>query len=607
MSRHLAAIMFTDIVGYSALMAEDEQRAMELIRNNRNLHKSLIDRKNGKWLKEMGDGTLASFNTISEAVECACELMESCHQEGITLRIGLHQGEVTEENGDIFGNGVNIASRLESIAPAGGIYVSEPVARNIENKQGFDTDFIREEKLKNVKHPVKVYKVIAGGRAERYPVSARDIRKEKLNEKSIAVLPFDNMSGDPEQSYFSDGITEDVITDLSKVSSLFVIARNSSFVYKGKTVKVKEICKDLGVRYVVEGSVRKSGNRVRITAQLIDGTTEGHVWADRYDGTLNDIFELQDQVTCQIIEALKVNLLTEERYAIKKTPTSSIEAYELYLKGRQYFHYGNKENYIKAQEYFNRAVALDDSYALAYCGLADCSSYFDCFEKDHPVTDALSAAAKAISLNPNLAEGHASLGLALSITGDYTGAEREFNTAVSLDPNLYEARYYWARTCFTQGNLAAAAEHFEKAWELSPKDPQTPSILLQVYRSLGRYQDLERTAKISVDAGMQKLKDEPDNWRTCLSIAFGLNSLGRYSEAKEYVTYVIENNADDTLMNYNVACLYSGMGEIEKALFHLEISLRLGNNYKGWVSNDSDLDPLRDHPKFQELIDKYLS
>jgi adenylate cyclase len=605
-SRQLAAIMFTDMVGYTSVMGEDEQLALRLLRRNRDIHKNIIQEKNGNWLKEMGDGNLACFKTVSEAVACACELIDSCRNNDISLRIGLHLGEIIEENGDIYGDGVNIASRLESLAPAGGIFVSEPIARNLENKQGISAGFIREEQLKNMKLPIRIYqietdtpKIVSQPLDKSYRVPSHD--------KSIAVLPFDNMSDDPEQSYFSDGITEDIITDLSKVSSLFVIARNSSFVYRGQTQKIKEICSDLGVRYIVEGSVRKYGNRVRITAQLIDGNTEGHVWADRYDGTLDDIFQLQDEVTCQIIEALKIQLLSGEQKAISKTPTSSIKAYELYLKGRQYFHYGTKENFKKAQKYFTQAAELDDSYALAYCGLADCSSYFDCFERDYPVADALSASAKAISLNPNLAEAHASFGLALSIIGDYKQSEKEFETAVNLDPNLYEARYYWARTCFTQGKLKEAAAHFEKAWALSPRDPQAPSILLQVYRSLDRQEDLENTAQAIVETGLQKLKDEPENWRTYLAVAFGLNSLQRFSEAKEYVSLVIENNPDDSLMNYNAACLYTGMGEIEKAITHLEVSLRLGNNYKGWVENDSDLDPLRDLPEFKQLMEKHLS
>lgn len=609
-SRQLAAIMFTDVVGYTRLMGEDEHRALQLLRKNRKLHKAIIKKQNGKWLKEMGDGTLASFSTPSDAVFCAKELMNTCREEEIILRIGIHQGEITEEGGDIFGDGVNIASRLESLAPEGDIYISESVARDIENKKGLDTDFIRVQKLKHVKHAVSIYKVNIGEKVmPKQPNQLAELekRKDKSNEMSIAVLPFENMSGDPEQSYFSDGITEDIITDLSKVSSILVIARNSSFTYKGRSVKTREVCADLGVRYVVEGSVRKSGNRVRITAQLIDGLTDGHIWADRYDGTLEDIFKLQDEVTCQIIDALKIHLLPEEKKAIKKVHTPSIQAYEFYLKGREHFHYYTKDNYQKAQDYFNRAIEYDESYAQPYCGLADCGSFLHTlYGGEYLLSDALTASTKAIALAPDMAEGHASFGLVLSNTGDYKGAVKEFKTSVRLDPNLYEAHYYWARTCFTQGKLEEAATHFEDAWERSPKDPQTPSLLLQVYRSLGRQADLDYAAKATVKAGFQKLEEEPDNWRTCLSLAFGLLNLKQFSESIKYLDLALKNNTDDALINYNVACLYSGMGEINKAMHHLEISLKLGNNTIGWIKNDSDLDQLRNLPQFLELIKKYL-
>ena len=205
-----------------------------------------------------------------------------------------------------------------------------------------------------------------------------------------------------------------------------------------------------------------------------------------------------------------------------------------------------------------------------------------------------------------MAEGHASFGLVLSNTGDYKGAVKEFKTSVRLDPNLYEAHYYWARTCFTQGKLEEAATHFEDAWERFPKDPQTPSLLLQVYRSLGRQADLDYAAKATVKAGFQKLEEEPDNWRTCLSLAFGLLNLKQFSESIKYLDLALKNNTDDALINYNVACLYSGMGEINKAMHHLEISLKLENNTIGWIKNDSDLDQLRNLPQFLELIKKYL-
>ena len=445
-------------------------------------------------------------------------------------------------------------------------------------------------------------------------IALGDALEPKLSDDrppSVAVLPFDNMSGDPEQSYFSDGITEDIITDLSKVSSLMVVARNSSFTYKGRAVKAQDICADLGVRHVVEGSVRKSGNKVRITAQLIDGSTGGHVWADRYDGTLDDIFALQDEVTCQIVAALKVRLLPEERDAIELVPTASIEAYEHYLRGRQHFNSFSKEDLRHAMNCFHRAIESDERYARAYCGLADCGSFLNVFHggDSASLVDATVAATKAIELAPDSAEAHASLGLVLSTAGDFPGAETQFSAAIRLDPNLYEAHYYRARSFFAEGKLQEAAESFETAWERSPKEPQTPSLLLQTYRSLGRQADLERAARATVKLGLEKLEAEPDNWRTRLSMAFGYAHLGQFDEARATAEPAARNNPDDSQVNYNIACLYSRMGELDTALDHLEASLRhkVGLHFKQWVDNDSDMDPLRDHPRFKELLKKAQS
>ncbi len=416
------------------------------------------------------------------------------------------------------------------------------------------------------------------------------------------------MSGDSDQGYFSDGITEDIITDLSKVSAIFVVARNSSFTYKGRSVKTHEVCVDLGVRYVVEGSVRKSGNRVRITAQLIDGSSGGHIWADRYDGTLEDIFELQDEVTCQIVDALKVQLLPAEQEAIRNTPTANIEAYDLYLKGRQHFHYKTRKSLHKAQDYFNRAIESDMSYAQAYCGLADCYSYLNTEhgEGHTALVNAMTAATKAIELSPDLGEAHASLGLVLSTTGNYSGAIKEFNAAVHLDPGSFGAHYYWGRNCLAEGKLEEAAEHMETAWKLSPIDPLIPGLICSVYRDLGRQADLEHAARGAVNLGLQILEAEPENWRACSSVAFGYLHLGNYPEAGKYMELSLGSNRDDSIVNYNAACLYCGIGDNERAIQHLQISLNhgIGFQFKDWIKNDSDLDPIRNHPKFREIVGK---
>jgi adenylate cyclase len=331
-TRQLAAIMFTDIVGYTALMGDDEQQAFELLKQNRELQKPLIEKYNGKWIKEIGDAVLASFSTVSDAVFCATDIQHSTQQfPNLILRIGIHQGEVVFEDGDVFGDGVNIASRIQTIATPGGIFISESVHNNISNKQGIETRFIKQETLKNVKAPVKIYEVITDHG------SSKSIMKEQIKkspEKSIAVLPFINMSNDPEQEYFSDGIAEEILNSLAHVKDLKVAGRTSSYQFKGKNVDLREVGDKLGVSTVLEGSVRKQANHLRISAQLINVEDGFQMWSERYDRDLDDIFVIQDEIAMTITEKLKITLLAAERAFIKKTPTVNKAAYDNYLRGR---------------------------------------------------------------------------------------------------------------------------------------------------------------------------------------------------------------------------------------------------------------------------------
>src|SRR5207247_7859335 len=284
---------------------------------------------------------------------------------------------------------------------------------------------------------------------------------------STAVLAFVNMSGDPEQEYFSDGITEDIITDLSKVSGLFVVARNTVFTYKGKTAEVQEVAKHLGVNFVLEGSVRKAGSRVRVTGQLINANDGGHVWADRYDRDLTDIFAIQDEITHAIVEQLKVRLLPQEKKDIGETPTDSVEAYTYYLRGRQFLHRHSKSNYQLARRMFAKAVELDPLYARAYAGIADCDSFLSLiYHLDVGIDSILATSAKALALENGLAEAHASRGLALSLGKRYDEAIAEFEKAIALDPNSFEGHFFYARACITQGKLDRAAALFERAAEI---------------------------------------------------------------------------------------------------------------------------------------------
>ncbi|HJY21512.1 MAG TPA: adenylate/guanylate cyclase domain-containing protein, partial [Hanamia sp.] len=371
-TRQLAAIMFTDIVGYTALMGDNEQRAFELLRKNRELQKPIIEKYSGHWIKELGDGVLASFNTVSDAVNAAVEIQQATNKaKDFLIRVGIHLGEVVFENDDVFGDGVNIASRIQAIAQPGTIYISEPVYNNIVNKQGIAANFVKEEILKNVKGAIRIYEVTT-----HEPDADLDVNKNALehfpgNCSCLVVLPFINMSSDPEQEYFSDGLTEELISNLTKLKEIRVISRTTSMKYKGTTKDIKTIGMETGASYIMEGSVRKQGNNLRITAQFIDANRDVHLWSENYHGMIDDIFDIQEKVSAKIVEALEIELTRGEKENIRKRQTDNTEAYQLYLQGRYSWNKRNEEGIQTSIRYFKKAIEKDPEYALAWAGLAD--------------------------------------------------------------------------------------------------------------------------------------------------------------------------------------------------------------------------------------------
>src|SRR5215210_4202282 len=335
-TRQLAAIMFTDIVGYTALMGEDEKKAFEILNNNRKLQKPLIEQYGGKWIKELGDGVLACFTTVSDAVNAAIKIQEACNvSKEFLLRIGIHHGEVVFEDDDIFGDAVNIASRLQALAPVGGIWISESVQNNVSNKRDIKTKFVRAETLKNVKEPIRIYEIIINDTEKEQPktvVAEINIQKA-IPEKSIAVLPFIDMSSTHDQEYLGDGLAEEILNSIVHLKDLKVAGRTSSFQFKGKNIDLRDVGQKLGVNNVLEGSVRKQGNRLRITAQLINVEDGFHLWSEKYDRNMDDIFAIQDEIALAITEQLKVTLLDKDLELVTKTFTQNPEAFELYLKG----------------------------------------------------------------------------------------------------------------------------------------------------------------------------------------------------------------------------------------------------------------------------------
>ncbi|MBT3533928.1 MAG: adenylate/guanylate cyclase domain-containing protein [Rhodospirillaceae bacterium] len=365
--RKLAAILAADVAGYSKLMGKDETGTLAALRELRQGLSDAVAGHRGEVVKSMGDGWLVEFTSVVDAVNCALQVQKNlAGHEIIKLRIGIHIGDIVHEDEDIYGDGVNIAARLQEISEPGGIALSDSARRSLDGKLAARFEDVGEKQLKNIAEAVRVY--ISGG-------SGADAANEKTplalpDKPSIAVLPFDNMSGDPEQEYFADGIAEDVITALSRFRSLFVIARNSSFTYKGGAVDITQVARDLGVRYVVEGSVRRAGNRVRITAQLIDAGTANHLWADRFDGALDDVFELQDQITEQIVVAVEPEIGARERERVRRKPPENLNAWELVQRGLSHHYRLNKADRAEAIRLFREAVVLDPNFAVAHAYLA---------------------------------------------------------------------------------------------------------------------------------------------------------------------------------------------------------------------------------------------
>ncbi|MGH8318868.1 MAG: TPR end-of-group domain-containing protein [Steroidobacteraceae bacterium] len=421
---------------------------------------------------------------------------------------------------------------------------------------------------------------------------------------SIVVLPFNNMSGDPEQEYFSDGVTEDIITDLSNVSGLSVIARNTAFTYKGKPVRVQEVSRELGVTFLLEGSVRKAGSRVRVTGQLVNGKDGAHVWAGRYDRDLTDIFAIQDEIAHAIVEQLKVRLLPQEKKSITQAPTDNVEAYTYYLRGRQFFHRHSRSYYQLAQRMFTKAVELDPRYARAYAGIADCDSFlFIHYSVDVGIDKILATSARALELDAGLAEAHASHGLALSLAHRSAEAMMEFEQAIKLNPNSFESHYFYARARFAQKKLEQAAALFERAAELKPDDYQANAMLFMVYRSLHRDGDIEGVARKAIDRAEQELTLHPENSRPAYLGANCLAMLGERERAKEWLARALAIDPDDALTQYNAACVYSRLGDFESALDLLERWVPHANEEtKSWIKVDPDFDALRSHPRYQKAL-----
>jgi adenylate cyclase len=610
MERRLSAIMSADVVGYSRLMGANEVGTLMALKACRSeAIEPAVQAQGGRVFKLVGDGVLVEFSSVVNAVECATAIQESLRirnadvpdDRKIELRIGINVGDVIVDEDDVYGDGVNIAARIESVARAGGIAVSQAVRDHVGNRLDVAFQDRGDQQLKNIAIPVRVYDVVSngGGQSIDLDSSARTLGAKP----SIGVLPFDNMSGDPEQDYFSDGICEDIITDLSRLSGLFVVGRNSTFAYKGKSVSLQDTAAELGVAYLLEGSVRKVGQRIRVTAQLIDGITAGHLWAERFDRDLTDIFEIQDEITKAIVAQLKVHLLPDERSS-SAPPTDNVEAYNHYLNGRQYYYRMTRSSLRMARNLFGRAVALDPTFGRAHAGIASCEAYMNAFFSGTiPTDEIIQSADRALETDPRLAEAHAAKGQALNLAGRGAEAEVAFKTALSLDPDSYEANLAYAKASVVKGALENAAFHFQRALEIRPEDYIAPIILGQVLRSLGRLDEEAKYVLVGLDRAEEALRREPEEARPAHMGACALLSLGRADEARDWMTRAIAIDPEDSMLRYNCACMAAQLGDVDEALAHLEKFVPYaGQEHKAWIAQDPDMDSLRDHPRFKEAM-----
>jgi TolB-like protein/class 3 adenylate cyclase len=517
--RRLVAIFAADVEGYSRLMGRDEVGTLRNLTERRKILDALISAHRGRIANTAGDSLLVEFASAVDAVQCAVQAQAAWADANdqlppdrrINFRIGVHVGDVMVRAGDILGDGVNIAARLEGIAESGGVCISDDAHRQVRGKVDVAFDDMGPQSLKNIVDPMRAWRVRLDRNAGATAPAKAPIKTAQLlalpDKPSIAVLPFQNMSGDVEQEYFADGMVEDIITGLSRSKSLFVIARNSSFTYKGKTVDIKQVGRELGVRYVLEGSVRKSGNRVRITGQLVDAATGNHIWADRYDSTLEDIFDLQDRVTMSVIGAIAPQLERAEISMAQRKPTESLQAYDYYLRAlASLYRFSTREANIEALKLAQTAYNLDPDFAAPFALAADClvQRWGFGWSSGGPeeIAEALRLARRAIELDKDDPRVLATAGLVLGLfVGEVEEGAVLLARAISLDPNLALARIWNGFAQLYLGDGDAAIEQFQIGLRMSPLDPRifmAQTGMAFTHFLAGRYEDGIRWARIAV-------------------------------------------------------------------------------------------------------------
>ncbi len=552
--RKLAAVLYADVAGYSRLTGEDEDATHRRLSEGLDLISGIVARNRGRVVHYAGDAVLAMFSAVVDALTCATAIQEQLkarsaelpEERRLEFRIGVNLGDVIEDRGDIYGDGVNIAARLESLAEPGGICISGTVHDAIGDKLAVRYEFLGDQRVKNIEKPVRAYRVLAEAAAPAGVAAAAARQALELPDKpSIAVLPFTNMSGDPEQEYFSDGIVEDIITDLSRINGLFVIARNSTFAYKGQRFNVPEVCRELGVRYALEGGVRKAANRVRITAQLIDGTTGGHVWAERYDRDLDDIFAVQDEVTRDIVAALALKLTPVERERVQHRDTDNLEAYEYFLRGRDQALRDTPQANAQAREMLEKAIELDPNFSLAFSHLS--RNHVLAFsnrwgeDPDRSLELAAQLGQRAVDLDGGNPHAHFAFSMAALWSKQNEAARVAVEKCLAIDPNSADGHGALGLILVYSGKPLEAIESLQTAMRL---DPHYRDIFLHILAlAYEQLEDYEQAAAVL----KRRLVRKPDSDISRVLLASVYGHMGKTEESRAQWAEVLQINPDYSL------------------------------------------------------------
>ncbi|MGB9476482.1 MAG: adenylate/guanylate cyclase domain-containing protein, partial [Candidatus Udaeobacter sp.] len=526
LTHRLVALWFADIAGYSDCAAEDEHGALQLIELLQTLSRETVRRYDGRVVKFMGDAVLAEFSSTERAVCAAVELSKEYAHQSIgtarlhNLRIGVHIADVAVgADGDLYGDGVNAAARVQQATEPGQVVVSQDVWRQLRGRTEFQFESLGDRSLKGV-GPIGLYIVTLKEPATNDQPSGagsgstQPAKERKAGIRSIAVLPFTDLSPQHDQEYFSDGVAEEILNALTKFGGLHVPARTSCFAFRGTSVDAREIGKRLGVETLLDGSIRKAGNRLRITVQLVDAQNGYYLWSERFDREIEDIFAIQDEIARSVLDALGLSRSERQERRFLQPPTTNVEAYEFYLRGRKLFQTWNRQNVEFARQMFARAIAIDPDFALAWAGLAD--TYVDLYRWGRNLRDleeAKRTSAHALELNPNLAEAHVAIGQALAIQRQFKDAAVEFEKAIELDPTSFDAYYFYARSSFEAGDLEKAVPMFEKAHRARPEDYQAVALRALTLHELDRADEAREADQQTLTSINKYLEVNPNEAR----------------------------------------------------------------------------------------------